>query len=167
MKIALIALGVLGIVTTILPLSRSDVWWIRIFDFLRLQISVVIIATFAAYVFFGWDGGLTDGLFLIVLSGCLGLLDPRVGRGFYNTFHAEYPFMRLPLDHCFHSNHFRLVDFRRLAYYGSDHFPVYIKLSYEPDAEVEQDELQASKSQQKVAQEKISKKLAEASPDEK
>jgi endonuclease/exonuclease/phosphatase (EEP) superfamily protein YafD len=86
-----------------------------------------------------------------------GLLDPRVGRGFYNTFHAKYPFMRLPLDHFFHSNHFRLVDFRRLGYFGSDHFPVYIKLSLEPDATAEQEELKADPGQQKEAKEKIVK----------
>ena len=86
-----------------------------------------------------------------------GLLDPRVGRGFYHTFHAKYPFLRYPLDHCFHSNHFRLVDFKRLPYFGSDHFPVYIKLSYEPAAEVHQPKLQADHSQLKEAEEKIEK----------
>ncbi len=86
-----------------------------------------------------------------------GLLDPRVGRGFYHTFHANYPFMRFPLDHYFHSNHFRLVDFRRLSYFGSDHFPVYIKLSLEPDAVTEQDELKAEPEQHKEAKEKIVK----------
>ena len=84
-----------------------------------------------------------------------GLLDPRIGRGFYHTFHAKYPFIRFPLDHFFHSNHFRLVELRRLAYFGSDHFPVYIKLSYEPDAEHQQEELQADESQQEEAKEKI------------
>lgn len=86
-----------------------------------------------------------------------GLLDPRIGRGFYHTFHAKYPFIRFPLDHFFHSNHFRLVDFRRLAYFGSDHFPVYIKLSYEPTAESQQEELQADESEQEEAREKIKK----------
>ena len=84
-----------------------------------------------------------------------GLLDPRIGRGFYHTFHAKYPFIRFPLDHFFHSNHFRLVDLRRLAYFGSDHFPVYIELSYEPDAESQQEELHADASQKKEAEEKI------------
>ncbi len=86
-----------------------------------------------------------------------GLLDPRIGRGFFQTFHASYPFLRVPLDHFFHSNHFRLVDFRRLGYFGSDHFPVYIKLSYEADAVHEQEELQADASQKEDAGEKIEK----------
>ena len=84
-----------------------------------------------------------------------GLLDPRIGRGFYHTFHARYPFIRFPLDHFFHSNHFRLVELRRLPYFGSDHFPVYIKLNYEPDAEKEQEELHANQSQKEEAEEKI------------
>jgi len=69
-----------------------------------------------------------------------GLLDPRIGRGFYHTFHARYFFLRYPLDHCFHTKHFRLVSFKRLRAFGSDHFPVGIKLSYEPDAAATQEE---------------------------
>jgi endonuclease/exonuclease/phosphatase (EEP) superfamily protein YafD len=84
-----------------------------------------------------------------------GLLDPRIGRGFYHTFHAKYPFIRFPLDHFFHSNHFRLVALRRLPYFGSDHFPVFIELSYEPDAKNQQEELHADESQKKEAEEKI------------
>jgi len=84
-----------------------------------------------------------------------GLLDPRIGRGFYNTFHAKYPFIRFPLDHFFHSNDFRLIGFRRLPYFGSDHFPVFIALSYEPDTRIQQEELTADASQQAEAQEKI------------
>jgi endonuclease/exonuclease/phosphatase (EEP) superfamily protein YafD len=64
-----------------------------------------------------------------------GLLDPRIGRGFYNTFHAHYPFLRVPLDHVFHSPHFRLSRLERInEACGSDHFPVYVRLSLEPDA---------------------------------
>ncbi len=86
-----------------------------------------------------------------------GLLDPRTGRGFYNTFHAGYPFVRFPLDHFFHSSHFRLVNFRRLPAFGSDHFPVFISLSYEPDAPARQPELHATPSEQEEATEKIEK----------
>lgn len=68
-----------------------------------------------------------------------GLLDPRVGRGFFNTFHAAHPFLRLPLDHVFHSSEFRLVRIERINdACGSDHFPVFIELSLESDASVEQ-----------------------------
>lgn len=86
-----------------------------------------------------------------------GLLDPRVGRGFFNSFHAQYPFLRFPLDHFFHSNHFRLIDFKVLDYFGSDHFPVYIELSYEPDAESTQHEKEANESEKEEADEKIEK----------
>ena len=84
-----------------------------------------------------------------------GLLDPRIGRGFFNTFHAGYPFVRFPLDHFFHSNHFRLANFRRLARFGSDHFPVFITLSYEPEAEARQEELHPDTSEVEEAEEKI------------
>ncbi len=61
-----------------------------------------------------------------------GLLDPRVGRGFYNTFSATMPWMRWPLDHLFHDAQFRLLDMRREAKNGSDHFPMYFKLLLTP-----------------------------------
>lgn len=92
-----------------------------------------------------------------------GLLDPRTGRGFYNTFHAKYPVIRFPLDHFFHSRHFRIADFRRLGYFGSDHFPVYIALSYEPDAEAEQEKPRADASEQEEARETISKAVNDRS----
>ena len=62
------------------------------------------------------------------------LVDPRKGRGFFGTFHARYPFLRFPLDHVFHSTDFRLVEMRLLPYVGSDHFPVFVELSLEPEA---------------------------------
>ena len=68
-----------------------------------------------------------------------GLLDPRRGRGFFNTYHARYPILRWPLDHIFLSRHFRVVDLKRQPYWGSDHFPVYIVLSYEPEAKEAQE----------------------------
>jgi hypothetical protein len=52
------------------------------------------------------------------------MLDPRIGRGQFNTFHARWPWLRYSLDHIFVSNHFRLVSLKRLPYIGSDHFPI-------------------------------------------
>lgn len=69
-----------------------------------------------------------------------GLLDPRIGRKFINTFHAKYPFLRWALDHVFHSNYFTFVDMRRLPTIGSDHFPVLTTLQYEPEAKQAQPE---------------------------
>lgn len=67
-----------------------------------------------------------------------GLLDPRIGRGMFNTFHASYPFLRWPLDHLFHSEHFTLCAIKRLPNIGSDHFPLYTRLSFSPLNIVEQ-----------------------------
>ena len=64
-----------------------------------------------------------------------GLLDPRIGRGTFSTFHADHRLLRYPLDHVFHSDHFALVELRRLDHVGSDHFPMLIELQIEPGAE--------------------------------
>ena len=84
-----------------------------------------------------------------------GLLDPRMGRGFYNSYDANNPLFRFPLDHVFHSNHFRLVELRLCENIGSDHFPVLIELSYEPDAPAEQPETEARPGDQEEGREKL------------
>lgn len=71
-----------------------------------------------------------------------GLLDPRIGRHFINTFHVNYPFLRWALDHIFHSACFTVVDIQRLPSIGSDHFPVMTTLQYEPE-EAEQQQKNA------------------------
>ena len=86
-----------------------------------------------------------------------GLLDPRMGRGLYNTFSAKTSLLRFPLDHVFHSNCFELVDLRRLGDVGSDHFPMLIELCYKPEAQSEQPETEERAGDAEEAQEKVQK----------
>lgn len=57
-----------------------------------------------------------------------GLLDPRVGRGLFSTYHARYPFARYPLDHVFVSEGFGVVSMRRVRVPGSDHLAIVLEL---------------------------------------
>lgn len=84
-----------------------------------------------------------------------GMVDPRIGRGAYNSFHADYFFLRFPLDHFFHSTHFRVIELKRLDHFGSDHFPMSIRLSYEPEAKHEQKPPEARPSDEAHAAEKL------------
>lgn len=70
-----------------------------------------------------------------------GLLDPRVGRGIFSTFHAYYPFLRWPLDHLFHSEHFTVNCIKRLAPFGSDHFALLTELTFAPEHREKQEGL--------------------------
>ena len=67
-----------------------------------------------------------------------GLMDPRIGRGFFNTYHTGHIFMRWPLDHIFHTKDFTLIKLKRLKSIGSDHFPIFAKLSFKPRKKVDQ-----------------------------
>lgn len=84
-----------------------------------------------------------------------GLLDPRRGRGFFNSYNAKNPVFRYPLDHVFHSNDFRLVELQRLPRIGSDHYPMLIELSYEPDAEVAQPEPETKPGDEERAEDRL------------
>lgn len=85
-----------------------------------------------------------------------GLLDPRIGRGFYNTFHADFRLLRWPLDHVFHTNDFTLIELSRGPHIGSDHFPMFIKLNYEPRAEkIQEEPEEATEDEKEWADEKI------------
>ncbi|MER2999361.1 endonuclease/exonuclease/phosphatase family protein [Pontibacter populi] len=55
--------------------------------------------------------------------------DIRIGRGLYNSFDATSLIMRWPLDHIYVSNEFKVVIIQRLPKFGSDHFPIYVKLA--------------------------------------
>jgi endonuclease/exonuclease/phosphatase (EEP) superfamily protein YafD len=76
-----------------------------------------------------------------------GLVDPRVGRGLYNSFHTRTRLARWPLEHLFHDPGFAVVALCRLEDVGSDHFPMGFRLRWlrttdarEPSAPHDRDE---------------------------
>jgi endonuclease/exonuclease/phosphatase (EEP) superfamily protein YafD len=86
-----------------------------------------------------------------------GMLDPRVGRGMFSTFHAKRVWLRWPLDHIFISQEFTVVSLARLGYCGSDHFPMHAQLCYSPSAASVQQAPEAGARDHEVAEEKIVK----------
>jgi endonuclease/exonuclease/phosphatase (EEP) superfamily protein YafD len=86
-----------------------------------------------------------------------GLLDPRVGRGLFNSFHADYFWLRWPLDHLFHSHHFKIRTLQRLPHFGSDHFPILSQLVLTDSDNRQQQSLSASSQEQSWAQSKHKK----------
>ncbi|MEM9734496.1 MAG: endonuclease/exonuclease/phosphatase family protein [Pseudomonadota bacterium] len=87
------------------------------------------------------------------------LLDPREGRGMFNTFDARFFFLRWPLDHIFHSPHFQLVDMQRMPFTGSDHFPMHYTLALttkdEPRREMDEaDEQDMAEAKELIEEEK-------------
>jgi endonuclease/exonuclease/phosphatase (EEP) superfamily protein YafD len=93
-------------------------------------------------------------------------LDPRRGRGNFNTFHARWWFMRWPLDHLFHSEHFRLVRLHRGPSFGSDHFPIVVALELDPAARHEQEPPERTASDEREARDKERHAAAKADPDD-
>ena len=81
----------------------------------------------------------------------------------YNSFHAHYPFARWPLDHLFHSDHFRVLHIERLPSMGSDHFPVLMALQYHPHNAAIQEGLEVDASDHAEAQELLQEQ--DADPD--
>jgi endonuclease/exonuclease/phosphatase (EEP) superfamily protein YafD len=92
-----------------------------------------------------------------------GLLDPRVGRGMFNSYHADHWFIRWPLDHLFHSRHFTLSFMQRLPSCGSDHFPVLVELVLDEANGAQQEGLAADAEDREEAEEKIAKEPVQPS----
>ena len=90
-----------------------------------------------------------------------GLLDPRKGRGFYNTFSADSWIMRWPLDHLFVSKEFRVIELLRGNDIESDHFPLYAFLSLEPEGAENQDQEEPSEQEMEEADEQIQNEVQE------
>ncbi|MEJ7611376.1 MAG: endonuclease/exonuclease/phosphatase family protein [Ferruginibacter sp.] len=85
------------------------------------------------------------------------LLDPRRGRGFYNTFSAHHWYIRFPLDYVFCSKEFGLVAMKRMPKNGSDHFATLTHISLRPDLIEPQEGRKADKEELREAREMIMK----------
>ena len=57
--------------------------------------------------------------------------DTRRGRTYLATWPTFLPIFSIPIDHCFFSKEFRLTGLRRLAAFGSDHYPLVAELVLE------------------------------------
>ncbi len=62
-----------------------------------------------------------------------GLKDPRVGRGLFNTYNANWPILRYPLDHVFVSPGMRIAKLGRVRIPGSDHFGITAAVHLDPN----------------------------------
>lgn len=91
------------------------------------------------------------------------LLDPRHGRGMYATYNAKSFIWRYPLDYLFHSDDFRVVDLQTLPDIGSDHFPLLVELSHEPDAAATQEAPDLDSGDREDAEEAVEKAEKEVS----
>lgn len=83
------------------------------------------------------------------------LADPRQGRGLFNTYNAQIPLFRYPLDHIFYSENFGLIKMEKLENIGSDHFPIFIKLTFEPSADKIKNLGDTDKEDKKIIEKKI------------
>jgi endonuclease/exonuclease/phosphatase (EEP) superfamily protein YafD len=83
------------------------------------------------------------------------MLDPRRGRGLFNTFHADHFWMRFPLDHVFVSPDFTISEVRLLPFVGSDHFPIQIDLRHAPEKMNEHEVMTQKAGDEEEAEEKI------------
>ena len=108
---------------------------------------------------------------LLVTDGVTneGIIDPREFHtllkkydvrvfGFLMGNNANWPLIRFPVDHAFVSQHFGVEEFAVLRHVGSDHFPVYARLSLTPEAIAANETLQpADAGEEAEASEKISR----------
>jgi endonuclease/exonuclease/phosphatase (EEP) superfamily protein YafD len=60
-------------------------------------------------------------------------VDPRIGRGFYASFDANRFYLRFPIDQLYVTEDIAMVAIERLAYIGSDHFPMAARIRVDAD----------------------------------
>src|SRR5687768_17745537 len=59
------------IVATALPLARANAWWIRVFDFSRLQITVITALTLVVFLVLFYRPGGWHSAFAVLLGAAL------------------------------------------------------------------------------------------------
>lgn len=52
------------------------------------------------------------------------LKDSDIGFGIINTWHADIPFLKIPIDHILTSTEIETIDFHKTEDIGSDHYPI-------------------------------------------
>ncbi len=83
------------------------------------------------------------------------MVDPRIGRGSFNTYSVNLPFFRYPLDHFFYTKHFGFVRLEKLGSIGSDHYPIFIEVVLARDGEYMDNLPQADREDKKDVKETI------------
>lgn len=83
------------------------------------------------------------------------MLDPRKGRGLYNTYNVNIPLFRYPLDHFFYSKHFGFVQIKKLDEIGSDHYPMLIEINLKTKKEFMKDLPEADQDDKEEVQETL------------
>ena len=84
------------------------------------------------------------------------LIDPRVGKAFVSTFHANYRFLRFPIDLMFHSENVFIKELKTLEKFGSDHLPVYCEFFIDHENNERKDRIEkADHTEEKEADEMI------------
>lgn len=76
------------------------------------------------------------------------LIDPRIGRGFLSTFHADYKLFRFPIDLFFHSPNVFVDEFKTLRHVGSDHLPLYSSFFLNYESPVQEKEVEDLKEEE-------------------
>src|SRR5690606_29109292 len=61
------------------------------------------------------------------------LRDPRIGRTLLNTYHAQHPLFRYPIDQLFLPEHSQIQTLRRVRLPGSDHFGILAEFAVSAD----------------------------------
>ena len=83
------------------------------------------------------------------------LMDARKGRGLLSTFHADYFFLRFPIDLIYHSPSIIVKEVRILPHIGSDHLPVYCSFCLPTDINEKKEDLSHLKKEERIEVNKI------------